>query len=334
MPPIDRSPTNPSEAVHPPEGEEGFSFSIPEQGWDLDPPDAEGVRRGRVKTGQLRVWLLPKETVRATCERELGGGIHHPGLYLLLDENTSKVYVGEAQDLKGRLLEHLQRAPREQGDFTTVVILNDGRNYVHSHFSDHTLRLALEKEAVKLLTERSRRLQVSNTARNPPNLSLQQKPVFNLIADELGAVLFNLSLLDSQPPPVQEEREVPPRLAASRFPRYSIQVQSAFEGKIGEAPVFIRHSTFKPRRRDGKYQVTIPLGEPFGLELKQGNGFLLVNKGPCYLIPNARLKEWLEPKLTLQKVDVFFDIPTDRVICAGLNPLPVRDFKGVEETSS
>ncbi|MGB6441901.1 MAG: GIY-YIG nuclease family protein [Thermoplasmata archaeon] len=80
------------------------------------------------------VWLIPAEPLKSVVEEELGKGLAHPGLYVLLDDETDRAYVGESSNLRARLGQHLDHAPKELGRFDQALIINDGRAAVHSRF--------------------------------------------------------------------------------------------------------------------------------------------------------------------------------------------------------
>ncbi|MFZ0829641.1 MAG: GIY-YIG nuclease family protein, partial [Thermoplasmata archaeon] len=160
-------------------------------GWDLDPADSKGVVRGRTKLGQLTVWLIPVEPLQAVVEEELGKGLSHPGLYVLLDDETDRAYVGESSNLKARLGQHLDHPPKELGRFDRALILNDGRAAVHSRFNDSTLREALEQATIKLFVEGGTHA-LANQQKRMPELSVAQQTLFENLRDELGHVLYEL----------------------------------------------------------------------------------------------------------------------------------------------
>lgn len=297
-------------------------------GWDLDPADLKGVLRGRTKLGQLVVWLIPVEHVRAVAEEELGKGLSHPGLYVLLDDETDRAYVGESSNLKARLGQHLDHAPKELGRFDRALILNDGRAAVHSRFNDATLREALEQAAIRLLQE-GRAQGVVNQQKRMPELSVNQQTLFENLRSELGHVLYELELIEDRPKPVIDSAVVRPQDAATRFPEVPITDIKGYEGKHDGQPVYFRKGSEKPQG----LQVTIRVGEPFGKSVLKGEGFLCMNRGRCFLIPTAAVKEWLGAKLEQQTVDVFLDIDAETLKTAGIAPLPVGQFGGAKSSS-
>ncbi len=292
-------------------------------GWELDPADSKGVLRGRTKLGQLVVWVIPAEPLRAVTEEELGKGLSHPGLYVLLDDETDRAYVGESANLKSRLGQHLDHSPKELGRFDRALILNDGRAAVHSRFNDSTLREALEQATIKLLLGGGTHALV-NQQKRMPELSVTQQTLFENLRAELGHVLYELELIENRPKPTIDSAVVRPQDAAGRFPETTITDIKGYEGKLEGRPVYFRKGSEKPQG----LQVTIRVGEPFGKSVARGEGFLCMNRGRCYLIPNVSVKSWLGAKLEQQTVDIFLDVESEILKTAGIAPLPVGQFGG------
>jgi hypothetical protein len=298
-------------------------------GWDIDPADGRGVVRGRTKLGQLVVWLIPADPLQSVIEEELGKGLAHPGLYVLMDEETDRAYVGESSNLRVRLGQHLDHAPKELGRFDRALIINDGRAAVHSRFNDSTLREALEQAAIKLFLDGELH-SVVNQQKRMPELSVTQQTLFEELRGELGHVLYELELITSRPKPVVDSATVRPQDVPSRFPGRAISSIKGYEGTLDGAPVFFRKGSEKSQG----LQVTIRVGEPFGKAVLDGRGHLCYNRGRCYLIPNLAVRAWLGSKLQNQTVDIFLRLGDEVLWTAGLNPLPVAQFGGSKSSSS
>jgi hypothetical protein len=294
-------------------------------GWDIDPADGKGVVRGRTKLGQLVIWLIPAEPLRAVVDEELGKGLAHPGLYVLLDDETDRAYIGESSNLKARLIQHLDHAPKELRRFDHALILNDGRAAVHSRFNDSTLREALEQATIRLFHDGGSHSEV-NQQKRMPELSVTQQTLFESLKKELGHVLYELELITDRPKQTADSGVIRPPDAARRFPDAAITDVKGYEGKSGEVTVYFRKGSEKPQG----FQVTIRVAEPFGKAVVLGEGFLCMNRGRCYLIPNSELNRWLGSKLEQQTVDVFLDIEAEALKTAGIDPMPVGQFGAKE----
>ncbi|MGA8275702.1 MAG: GIY-YIG nuclease family protein [Thermoplasmata archaeon] len=290
-------------------------------GWDLDPTDARGVVRGRTKLGQLTIWVIPAEPMRAVIDDELGKGLQHPGLYVLFDDETDRAYVGESSNLKARLNQHLDKAPKELGRFDRALILNDGRAAVHSRFNDSTLREALEQATIKMFHEGGSHALV-NQQKRMPELSVAQQTIFESLRNELGHVLYELEFITGRPRPTIDIGVIRPQDAAARFPAAGITDIKGYEGRSAGQTVFFRKGSEKPQG----LQVTIRVGEPFGKAVVAGEGLLCMNRGRCYLIPNAAVKAWLGAKLENQTVDIFLDVEAQVLKTADIEPMAVDQF--------
>jgi len=77
------------------------------------------------------------------------------GLYLLINSDKNKIYVGESSDIKIRANNH--KKPKELMDdgFDRMILLWDGRPNTISHFGNETFRKILEKKCIKLFNEHS-----------------------------------------------------------------------------------------------------------------------------------------------------------------------------------
>lgn len=298
-------------------------------GWDIDPADGRGVVRGRTKLGQLVVWVIPSEPLRSVVDEELGKGLSHPGLYVLLDDETDRAYVGESSNLKSRLGQHLDHAPKELERFDRALILNDGRAAVHSRFNDSTLREALEQATIRLFLDGGSH-NLMNRQKRMPELSVTQQTLFESLKKELGHVLYELELITDRPKPTVETGIVSPQAAASRFPKAVITEIKGYEGRSGKETVYFRKGSEKPQG----LQVTIRVGEPFGKAVVRGEGLLCMNRGRCYLIPNSAVKAWLGKKLEQQTVDIFLDLTDEVLKTAGIASMPVDQFAASKSSST
>jgi hypothetical protein len=301
-------------------------------GWEIFPPDEDGVRRGGIKLGQLRVWTVPRGQIAQVTQTEFGGELSHPGLYILLSNASRRAYVGESHDLGGRLVGHSKSPPKEQGQFDFAVILNDGRNSEQSLFNDHTLRLKLEQHVVQLLTDQSDWV-VANKVKSSPPLTLFQKSLSRALGGEVAFVLYQLRYVKSLPKRLGPALKVPPTELGSTFAGRVLTEIKEKEGRIDGVPIYFRPGGDKSKvGSPSNWQVTIPAGERLGIGLLAGQGYLCFNRGPVYLIPLTKLKTWLTPQLGLHKYDVFFDLEHDILTSGNLpkvSPLPIGQFKAV-----
>ena len=82
-------------------------------------------------------------------------GFDISGLYLLINSDKNKIYVGEGSDVKTRANNH--DSPKELMDdgFDRMILLWDGRPNTISHFGNETFRKILEKKCIELFKEYS-----------------------------------------------------------------------------------------------------------------------------------------------------------------------------------
>ena len=275
------------------------------------------------------VWLIPADPLQSVLEEELGKGLAHPGLYVLMDEETDRVYIGESSNLRARLGQHLDHPPKELGRFDRALIVNDGRAAVHSRFNDSTLREALEQATIKLFVDGDR-FSVVNQQKRMPDLSVTQQTLYEELKEELGHVLYELELITFRPKPSVDSAIVRPQDVPSRFPGRTISAIKGYEGILDGAPVYFRKGSEKSQG----LQVTIRVGEPFGRAVLEGKGYLCFNRGRCYLIPNAEIRTWLGTKLQNQTVDIFLRLEEEVLWTAGMETLAVAQFGGAKSSSS
>jgi hypothetical protein len=248
-------------------------------------------------------------------------------LYVLKDDVGNRAYVGEASDLRARLSQHLKAPPKELKEFQKVFILNDGRNFVHSYFTDQTLRKALEQRAIRLLKDRSETT-LANTVDSAPDLSLSQRSLFSYLSDELGFVLYELEVIGELPPPPVDRSEVSAYELSVSFPGHQFKILSAYEGEVDGEPAILTSGSDKPQG----FQLTIRTTERWRALLEGGKGYVCFLRGPCYMIPIAELNRWLGAKLSGQTVDIFLDLEHEVLRTGGdYDDFRVGPYRGSKE---
>ena len=114
------------------------------------------------------------------------------------------------------------------------------------------------------------------------------------------------------------------RDVAARFPNREFTHVTHFEGFVDGSPVYFRQGDLQPRG----YRVTIRMREPFGQAVREGRGYLCMDRGRCFLIPHKKLRDWLGSKLSRQTVDIYLDFESDSLSTADVLPLQVREYGG------
>ena len=91
-------------------------------------------------------------------------GFDISGLYLLINSDKNKIYVGESSDIKTRANNHDDKWCISDG-FDRMVLLWDGRPNTISHFGNETFRKTLEKKCIELFDGNSS-YDLYNTTKN------------------------------------------------------------------------------------------------------------------------------------------------------------------------
>ena len=106
------------------------------------------------------------------------------GLYLLINSDKNKIYVGESSDVKTRANNH------PEIEFDKMILLWDGRPNTTSHFGNETFRKTLEKKCIKLFKKQSS-YYVINTIEEPKKMdeNIIIKSSVNRFSEELEFLL-------------------------------------------------------------------------------------------------------------------------------------------------
>lgn len=253
-------------------------------GYHQSPPDANGVVRIRTDV-QLRLSIAPKERLQKTLQEEFGA-LKFPGLYLLLDADSRRAYIGETGDLTGRLRQHLARAPKELARWASAALIGDGRPTLHSILNDSSIRQYLERGLIEPL--RRGAYEVVNKIAQLPELNYAQKAVAEPLALELTDALAKYGIAGAVPPAPARE-EITLEEAKTRLERKGVSVSElgAYEGTIDGKKAYLRPGSPKPRG----WQIT--LRNAFRESVRDLESYLLVSRGRGLLIPFSTLREFL-----------------------------------------
>lgn len=295
-----------------------------EFGWQEDPSD-NGLIRARTVLGQLRVWKFPKEIISRINGTDFASPMEHRGLYILLSGNEMEAYVGETADLKGRLEQHQKQAPKELTSWEQVIVISDGRTYTQSIFNSD-IRSFLEKKAIRHITDGGNCF-VVNKVKEEPHLDVSTKTQAEGLDEELRFVLSKLNLAHNEP-----EEKVPEEIVTSAeiekilINRGETCKLGKREGTLGEEKVYVRPGS---KKKQG-WQITLrgELLEDTGL----GRGYLLVNRGRCYLIPLLELNKWLADEIQSRTKDIFVNLPNKSAISTKeKEPLDIAKYQIKED---
>jgi predicted GIY-YIG superfamily endonuclease len=297
-------------------------------GYHQDLKNGYGIVRAKT-TGQLRSWDIPR-TMRAleVLKREWGN-IEFPGLYILFDSKTKKVYVGEAKDISNRLKNHFNTPEDKIKGWERVFVLNDGRAAMQSDFNDTVIRKSLELYLINLFKANKYTVvsQGEQQKHNP-----MQKSLYNSLKEELDFLLlkknFIIKLIEESG---QEEilKDDLRRLIEKRG--WKIEKWVAYEAIIDGKKTYIRPGSPKPKNRPKHWQITFR--DKFKDTLQKGNGYLLVPRDGVLFIPFKVIQKAItdDSKYKQNTIDIWISFKDDRIeLRYSTNTIDVTEYKIVK----
>jgi len=289
-------------------------------GYEEFPPNGAGIVRAAT-SGQIRSWDLPRE-LKALEVIHDDWGNEYPGIYLLLDQKTRKVYVGEAKDLYARLSTHFKTPDEKIKTFDRVIILNDGRSARHSLFNDAVIRKSLEAYLNRLFKINKFTVvsQAEEQEQNPT-----QKSKISSLTEELNFLLQKKNLISKLIEAKGQEEILEDELQRLlKKSKHEINKWSAKEAVIGGEKTYIRPGSKKPRG----WQITFR--DRFKAALKNGKGFLLIPRDGVLLIPLREIQKVIEDPASYGQntIDIYIDFKDDGVTLSyTTNSIKVTQFK-------
>jgi hypothetical protein len=273
-------------------------------GFQSLPENGLKIVRSRTLLGNLRLWEIPRsEKALDTVVEEIGRS-PIPGLYVLLDERAEKkAYIGQTEDLRARLLTHIRTPEEKIRQWQRAFILNDGRSASQSDLNDENIRLTLENYLVDLF--KINRYQVVTSSTRLPSLSSNQRILCDAFREEINILLskrqaitrFLLGRPDDEVY-LDEARKILLRKG------HEVEKWGEKYAVIDGEPAIIRPGSQKPKG----WQVTFR-GSKSLAQLKDGQGFLLMNRGGLVLLPLQEVRDFVlsvdEEALQRDTVDVF-----------------------------
>lgn len=267
-------------------------------GYYEDPKNGESIIRSRT-TEQIRSWDFPRSLkALETFNSELGK-IDYPGIYILIETKSNKVYIGEAKSLYTRLKTHSNTPEDKIKSWDRVVIINDGRPANQSDFNDNVIRLELEHYLISLFKSNKYKVisQGSKQILNSP-----QKVVVTKLKTELNFFLMKKGLIQKLIAERGQEEVMPDELRKilEKY-KYSIKEFKAYEAIINNDRVFIRPGSKKTKG----WQVTFR--DVFKKTLFEENGSLLMPRDGILLIPFSEIKKVITDSnaFTKNTIDIF-----------------------------
>ena len=286
--------------------------------WDFgymdNPANGLGIIRSRTLLGNLRLWDIPR------CEEALDiiiNEIGHspiPGLYLLFDEKSKIVYIGQSENLKNRLTTHITSPDEKIKNWDRAIIINDARNASQSDLNDENIRLILETYLVKLF--KINRYKVTTASIRKPSLSATQKTLTNSFKVEIILLLTRKSkitkILTERGDDEVYNDEVLKKLKSKG---YKIEKWGKIEAIVNGQKTFLRPGSNKSKG----WQVTFRGNKPdsFKTCLEKGKGYLLIPRGPILLIPLNELRDFIlgndKEAFKRDTIDVFVRFDEEKI---------------------
>lgn len=275
-------------------------------GYHEDPENGEGIIRAKT-TGQLRSWELPRKLKSLETLNQEFGQVQFPGIYMLFDDRSYKVYVGEAKNIINRLKTHITSPEDKIEGWSKVLIVNDGRIATQSEFNDAVIRLTIEHYLIRLF--KANRYNVVSQGEDQKH-NPSQKHIIEILLNELDFFLLKknrISKLIEEKGLVEVLSDDLKRLIEKKGMK--ISQWTSKEAVINGETAFIRPGS----KKQNGWQITIRGGksDSFLDALRKGKGNILVSRNGVLLIPLKKVLELVkstdQKALERDTVDIFID---------------------------
>jgi hypothetical protein len=284
-------------------------------GFMTNPANGLGIVRARTMLGNLRLWDIPRSEEALDKVVDEIGKSPIPGIYMLFDERSEKkVYIGQSENIRGRLINHMKTPEEKIKHWERVFIINDGRNAVQSDLNDENIRLVLENYLVSLF--KLNKYKVVTSASRTPSLSSTQKTLCDSFRDEINILLSNKSKVNKfLKEKVDDEVYLDDARKILIQRGWSIQEWGAQYALVNNQPTIIRPGSEK---RKG-WQVTFR-GSKSLASLSGGKGYLLMPRGKILIIPLYKIKDLVvatdTDAFTRDTIDIFIRFEENRIVLA------------------
>ena len=276
-------------------------------GYYEDPKNGENIIRSRT-TEQIRSWDFPRSIKALEVFNNELGKIDYPGIYILIETKTNKVYIGEAKSLYVRLKTHNNTPEEKIKNWDRVVIINDGRPANQSDFNDNVVRHELEYYLITLFKANKYKV-VAQGAKQI--LNALQKVIVTKLVSELNFFLIKKGLIQKliavggQEEVMQDEL----RKILERY-KYKIAEFKSYEAVLNGERVFIRPGSRKVKG----WQVTFR--DVFKKALQDEKGSLLMPRDGILLIPFTEIKKAIDDSKAFSRntIDIFIAFKEDRIL--------------------
>jgi len=280
-------------------------------GYHQDIKNGDGIIRARTIGGHLRSWEIPRTMNALEVIKKEWGNLEYPGIYILFDSSSKKVYIGEAKDIYNRLKTHMTSPEDKIKNWDRAILVNDGRTAMQSDFNDTVIRKSLELHLISLF--KANRYTVVAQG-EPQKHNPQQKSLFQALKEEFNFFLMKKNLITKLiDKPGQEEvlRDELKKILEKKG--YKIDSWKADEAILNGKKVYIRPGSPKPKENPKHWQITFR--DVFKDSLQKGEGYLLVPRDGILLIPLKDVQKVVtDPsKYKQNTIDVYINFKEDTI---------------------
>lgn len=282
------------------------------------PADERGVIRARTDN-QLRLIDIPRNIIREVIEEHFGK-LNFSGIYLLLHHTKKKVYVGQASNLRERIVNQHSKDDKSLKDWQQVVLLTDGRPSMFSDLSDESVRLELENYTNSLFAEYGN-YKTSTKSTRKPEISFTQSHFAEKYKKELAFVLFNFGLIKQMPIVLDTYenvlkldtliRKLKRKFKSVEITKNKKGIQS-IDGKAVELRPTMLRSDKGSKKKQG-WQITVR-GSFKRLVDSKKDGYFIYARGKGLVFSFKELNDLIGDRTKFDTTDLYFQFtPDDKV---------------------
>ena len=158
----------------------------------------ESDDQGITRAGTDRLYLLDFHGTQLEKINEEFGDVNYSGLYLLINSDKNKIYVGESSNVKTRANDHENPPELHNDGFDRMILLWDGRPNTISHFGNETFRKTLENKCIRVFDDYSK-YKCVNTVKNPKITNVQISSSVTRFTNDLYFLLKKYNLIHTIP---------------------------------------------------------------------------------------------------------------------------------------
>ncbi len=158
----------------------------------------ENNGQGITRAGTDRLYLLDFHGTDLEKINDEFGDVDYSGLYLLIDSDNDKIYVGESSNVKIRNKGEIKTSPVSNFKFNNIILIWDGRPSTTSCFGEDGFRKYLEKICIKVFDDYSK-YKCVNTVKNPKVTNVRIKSSSSRFTNDLYFLLKKYDLIHTIP---------------------------------------------------------------------------------------------------------------------------------------